>query len=200
MSMGLAVCGSKVCSSESIVPVIGCRYEVRSPVIGNLARRGLLLVVPLLATTDAIDSRTQLLQKYLNKSEENKAKNDKEVFPEVTSQMDCFYLFRSENPLFFSVCQRLDNYYKRNYKDYFDFVEGSVKGKKELTEAEKGMLERLQFEVHFGCLCSLVVVPSQQLGLPNWEGLESTHPPSPFSGVSFCFSFTSYEMDETSHD
>lgn len=115
--MGLAFCGSKVCSSKSIIPVIACRYEVRSLVIGNLARRGLLLVVPLLATTDAIDPRVLLLQKYLKKSEENKAKNDKE---------------------------RLDNYYKRNYKDYFDFVEGSVKGKKELTEAEKGILEWLK--------------------------------------------------------
>ncbi|KAJ4962705.1 hypothetical protein NE237_022644 [Protea cynaroides] len=65
------------------------------------------------------DSRTALLQKYLKKSEVNKAKNDKE---------------------------RLDDYYKRNYKDYFDFFEGSIRGKtnEQLSEAEKGILNWLE--------------------------------------------------------
>lgn len=40
--------------------------------------------------------------------------------------------------------QRLDNYYKRNYKDYFEFVEGSLSRKEELSESEKGILEWLQ--------------------------------------------------------
>lgn len=39
--------------------------------------------------------------------------------------------------------ERLDDYYKRNYKDYFEFVEGFVK-QGELTEAEKGMMEWLK--------------------------------------------------------
>ena len=40
----------------------------------------------------------------------------------------------------------MDSYNKRNYKDYFDFVEGSLKGKNEqdLTESEKGILEWLR--------------------------------------------------------
>jgi hypothetical protein len=39
--------------------------------------------------------------------------------------------------------QRLDDFYKRNYKEYFEFVEGSVRNKKELSEAEKGIVEWL---------------------------------------------------------
>lgn len=40
----------------------------------------------------------------------------------------------------------MENYYKRNYKDYFEFIEGTVKGKseQELTEAEKGILDWLK--------------------------------------------------------
>ncbi|XP_021776162.1 uncharacterized protein LOC110739988 [Chenopodium quinoa] len=70
------------------------------------------------AATDANDSRTALLQKYLKKSEENKAKNDKE---------------------------RMDDYYRRNYKDYFGFVEGTLraKDKEQLSESERGILEWL---------------------------------------------------------
>ncbi|KAM7526754.1 hypothetical protein LguiA_016656 [Lonicera macranthoides] len=80
-------------------------------------RRGLLLSSVLLAS-QLNDSQAQLLQKYKTKSDENKAKNDKE---------------------------RLDSYYKRNYKDYFGFVEGSLKEKKEeLTESEKGILKWLE--------------------------------------------------------
>ncbi|CAA7393810.1 unnamed protein product [Spirodela intermedia] len=62
--------------------------------------------------SDAGDSQRALLQKYLEKSKANKAKNDKE---------------------------RLDSYYRRNYKDYFELVEGSNQGKKDelLTESEK---------------------------------------------------------------
>ncbi|KAI0525286.1 hypothetical protein KFK09_004679 [Dendrobium nobile] len=57
--------------------------------------------------------------KYQKRSRENKAKYDKE---------------------------RLDDYYNRNYKDYFEFVEGSSKGKSEdlLSESEKGIREWLQ--------------------------------------------------------
>ncbi|KAL2928594.1 Photosystem I reaction center subunit N chloroplastic [Bienertia sinuspersici] len=86
-------------------------------------RRRLLLsstAATLLAaeTTDA-DSRTALLQKYLKRTEENKAKNDKE---------------------------RLDGYYKRNYKDYFGFVEGNLKSKdkEQLSESERGILDWLE--------------------------------------------------------
>ncbi|XVF01402.1 hypothetical protein REPUB_Repub04eG0086200 [Reevesia pubescens] len=84
----------------------------------GIARRGLILSA-VAAAPQLIDSRTELLKKYLKKSEENKAKNDKE---------------------------RMDSYYKRNYKDYFEFVEGTLKGKDEqqLTEAEKGILDWLK--------------------------------------------------------
>ncbi|XP_010248359.1 PREDICTED: uncharacterized protein LOC104591251 [Nelumbo nucifera] len=87
-------------------------------------RRGFLLSVMFAPSTAAVaapqvnDSRTELLQRYLKKSKENRAKNEKE---------------------------RLDDYYKRNYKDYFEFLEGSIKAKKDkLSEAEKGILDWLQ--------------------------------------------------------
>ncbi|CAM9004254.1 unnamed protein product [Rhodiola kirilowii] len=78
----------------------------------NGGRRGLVLAAVIAQLSS--DSKAQLLSKYLKKSEVNKAKNDKE---------------------------RLDSYYKRNYKDYFEFVEGSLEGKSEqqLTESEKGI-------------------------------------------------------------
>lgn len=41
------------------------------------------------------------------------------------------------------LLQRLDSYYKRNYKDYFAFEEGTLRQKKELTETEKGILDWL---------------------------------------------------------
>ncbi|XP_068653736.1 uncharacterized protein [Aristolochia californica] len=69
------------------------------------------------AIPEASDSKKALLQKYLKRSQENKAKNDEE---------------------------RLNDYYKRNYKDYFEFIEGSVKGKTELSESEKGILDWLK--------------------------------------------------------
>ncbi|GLU09034.1 hypothetical protein SLE2022_259140 [Rubroshorea leprosula] len=85
----------------------------------DIGRRGLILSTATVAAPQFSDSRTELLKKYLKKSEENKVKNDKE---------------------------RLDSYYKRNYKDYFEFVEGAAKGKKEdeLTESEKGILDWLK--------------------------------------------------------
>ncbi|KAL2541507.1 Photosystem I reaction centre subunit N [Abeliophyllum distichum] len=77
------------------------------------------ILVSTVTTTAALvaDSKTQLLDKYLKKSQENKAKNDKE---------------------------RLDSYYKRNYKDYFGLLEGSLRQKTDLTESEKGILEWLE--------------------------------------------------------
>ncbi|XP_020238514.1 uncharacterized protein LOC109817610 [Cajanus cajan] len=81
-------------------------------------RRGLLLSAAI-ATTQVPDSRTQLLKKYQKKSEENKEKNDKE---------------------------RLESYYKRNYKDYFELMEGTLKRKEDgqLSDTEKGILDWLQ--------------------------------------------------------
>ncbi|XP_062022664.1 uncharacterized protein LOC133738975 [Rosa rugosa] len=82
----------------------------------DFGRRGLLLSAAV-ATPQLSDSGTELLKKYLKKSEDNKAKNDKE---------------------------RMDDYYKRNYKDYFQFEEGPLRAKKTpLTEAEKGILDWL---------------------------------------------------------
>ncbi|KAJ9540769.1 hypothetical protein OSB04_027275 [Centaurea solstitialis] len=83
---------------------------------GGEGRRALLLSA-MAAATQVNDSQTQLLQKYLKKSEDNKTKNDKE---------------------------RLDSYYKRNYKDYFALDEGALRQKKDLTETEKSILEWLQ--------------------------------------------------------
>ncbi|PIN14960.1 hypothetical protein CDL12_12404 [Handroanthus impetiginosus] len=81
-------------------------------------RREILLLSTATATALAIvDSRTELLNKYLKKSEENKAKNDKE---------------------------RLDSYYKRNYKDYFGLLEGDLRQKKDLSESEKGIFQWLE--------------------------------------------------------
>ncbi|CAK9160413.1 unnamed protein product [Ilex paraguariensis] len=82
-------------------------------------RRGLLLstATTAIAVIQVNDSRTELLKKYLKKSEESKTKNDKE---------------------------RLESYYKRNYRDYFGLLEGSLRQKKEqLSESEKGILEWL---------------------------------------------------------
>jgi hypothetical protein len=43
------------------------------------------------------------------------------------------------------VSQRLDDYYKRNYRDYFGLIEGPARQKEEneLTESEKRILEWL---------------------------------------------------------
>ena len=40
----------------------------------------------------------------------------------------------------------MEDYYKRNYKDYFGFVEGTLqaKDKEQLSESERGILEWLQ--------------------------------------------------------
>ncbi|XP_057963844.1 uncharacterized protein LOC131154991 [Malania oleifera] len=89
----------------------------RDATSADMGRRGLLLST-VIAAPQASDSRNEILKKYLKKSEENKAKNDKE---------------------------RLNSYYKRNYKDYFELVEGSLKGKTEpLSESDKGILDWLR--------------------------------------------------------
>nr|GMD01920.1 Photosystem I PsaN, reaction centre subunit N [Ipomoea batatas] len=78
------------------------------------------LLFSTLAAVELSDSRTELLNKFLKKSEENKEKNDKE---------------------------RLESYYKRNYKDYFGVIEGTlrqkVQNKEQLTESEQRILEWL---------------------------------------------------------
>lgn len=43
------------------------------------------------------------------------------------------------------ILQRMDSYYKRNYKDYFEFEEGGLRARQgQLSEAEKGILDWLQ--------------------------------------------------------
>ncbi|KAM7264693.1 hypothetical protein ACFE04_002376 [Oxalis oulophora] len=92
-----------------------------SPSNNNFGRRNLLLLSTAVVTSapQVIDSQTELLKKYLKKSEENKAKNDKE---------------------------RTDSYYKRNYKDYFMSIEGSIRAKNadQLSETDKAILDWLQ--------------------------------------------------------
>ncbi|MED6134126.1 hypothetical protein PIB30_034441 [Stylosanthes scabra] len=114
-------------ASSSTLQVLHKTHEERKPAstlptitnnVVELGRRGLLFST-LIATTQVPDSRTQLLQKYLKKSEENKDKNDKE---------------------------RLESYYKRNYKDYFDLMEGTLRAKndEQLSDTEKSILDWLQ--------------------------------------------------------
>ncbi|PAN45205.1 hypothetical protein GQ55_9G098500 [Panicum hallii var. hallii] len=85
----------------------------------GISRRSLLtLLTSTAAIPDGSESRKALLQEYLKKSKDNKEKNDKE---------------------------RLDDYYKRNYMDYFGLIEGPAREKKEeeRTESEKRILEWL---------------------------------------------------------
>uniref|UniRef100_A0A1D1Y4K3 Photosystem I reaction center subunit N, chloroplastic n=1 Tax=Anthurium amnicola TaxID=1678845 RepID=A0A1D1Y4K3_9ARAE len=108
------------------------RKPISSPAVGTCEGfhgssqakgTGRRLLSLLLASTavlpEASDSQKALLQKFLEKSKVNKAKNDKE---------------------------RLDSYYKRNYKDYFELLEGSNSGKNDelLSESDKGIRRWLQ--------------------------------------------------------
>eukprot|EP01018_Ginkgo_biloba_P015056 Gb_15759 [translate_table: standard] len=68
------------------------------------------------AAAEENNPKNELIEKLLQKSNANKAKYDKE---------------------------RLDDYYKRNYKEYFEFVEGTVR-KENPSDAEKGILEWLR--------------------------------------------------------
>ncbi|KDP44522.1 hypothetical protein JCGZ_16355 [Jatropha curcas] len=120
--MALTVTVNKFASSN--VHAVQRRETKRSsatttPPSSAFGRRGIFFSTLVAAYPVATDSKTELLNKYLKKSEENKTKNDKE---------------------------RLDSYYKRNYKDYFDYVEGSLRGKKEqdLSESEKSILDWLK--------------------------------------------------------
>ncbi|KAJ8641326.1 hypothetical protein MRB53_018020 [Persea americana] len=130
MAFGFNMMAQKTLTWSSAVEVVcdGRRERIMGSVmLKGKGRRSLLSSILLLVSTTATaapapalepESKKSLIQKYLKKSEENKAKNDKE---------------------------RLDDYYKRNYKDYFGFIEGSLKDKKEeLSESEKGILEWLQ--------------------------------------------------------
>ncbi|KAL6637783.1 hypothetical protein ACP70R_025355 [Stipagrostis hirtigluma subsp. patula] len=85
----------------------------------GVSRRCLItLLTSTAAIPDGSESRKALLREYLKKSKDNKEKNDKE---------------------------RLDDYYKRNYKDYFGLIEGPAREKNEedRTESEKRILEWL---------------------------------------------------------
>ncbi|KAL3677927.1 hypothetical protein R1sor_020883 [Riccia sorocarpa] len=68
---------------------------------------------------DAPAEGNALIRKLLERSKANKEKNDK---------------------------ARLDDYYRRNFKEYFEFIEGTVQRKKpeDLTEAERGIIEWLK--------------------------------------------------------
>ncbi|XP_028767701.1 uncharacterized protein LOC114725367 isoform X1 [Neltuma alba] len=112
--MALTVTVNKYASSN--LQAVSHRKHPKSPPNSAVttSRRGLLLSSLAAASlTDQVpDSRTLLLKKYLKKSEENRDKNDKE---------------------------RLESYYKRNYKDYFELVEGTLKAKQQdqLSDTEK---------------------------------------------------------------
>ncbi|WOK97841.1 hypothetical protein Cni_G06549 [Canna indica] len=114
----LSLMNSQPCSSK---PATSTPSSISNSLLGNsIGRRGVLTLLVSTATAPEVnDSKKALLQEYLKKSKENKAKNDKE---------------------------RLEDYYRRNYTDYFEFIEGSVREKREdlLSESEKGILEWLQ--------------------------------------------------------
>ncbi|KAF9665921.1 hypothetical protein SADUNF_Sadunf16G0175000 [Salix dunnii] len=124
--MALTVTVNKFASSNvhAVHKKEGKRTAKAATRAADIGRRGVLLST-VVGVYSVNDSKTELLKRYLKKSEDNRAKNDK------------------ESVLFF---KRMDSYYKRNYKDYFNFVEGSLRGKNEqdLTESEKGILEWLQ--------------------------------------------------------
>ncbi|CAH8384180.1 unnamed protein product [Eruca vesicaria subsp. sativa] len=115
--MALTVTVNKYASSN--VQAVRRNDTKRDSLTTDLRRRNIIFSSSSSFLAAALTTSDQLLQKYLKKSEENKTKNDKE---------------------------RLDSYYKRNYKDYFEFVEGSTKGKTEaeLSESEKRILEWLK--------------------------------------------------------
>nr|GMC96099.1 inositol oxygenase 2-like [Ipomoea batatas] len=101
--------------------VKGANTRERRNITGRVRVQGRReLLFSTLAAVELSDSRTELLNKFLKKSEENKEKNDKE---------------------------RLESYYKRNYKDYFGVIEGTlrqkVQNKEQLTESEQRILEWL---------------------------------------------------------
>ncbi|XP_051116542.1 uncharacterized protein LOC127241496 isoform X1 [Andrographis paniculata] len=125
----LSICASANCRNSSNNNKLGIGDSGKQAVINGGGRRqlalastaGLVLVAVAAASASAeseSDSKTKLLDRYLKKSQENKAKNDKE---------------------------RLDSYYKRNYKDYFESIEGTLRQKdnKDLTQSEKAILEWL---------------------------------------------------------
>ncbi|CAA7048340.1 unnamed protein product [Microthlaspi erraticum] len=114
--MALTVTVNKYTSSN--VQAVRRNDTKRDSLTADFGRRNVLFSSSSFLAA-ALTTSDQLLQKYLKKTEENKTKNDKE---------------------------RLDSYYKRNYKDYFEFVEGSMKGKTEaeLSESEKRILEWLK--------------------------------------------------------
>ncbi|KAJ8512564.1 hypothetical protein OPV22_002998 [Ensete ventricosum] len=106
--------------SSAAASLVLPRSVTKSVYRNDIGRRGLLTLLISTATVPEVaDPKKALLQEYLKRSKENKAKNDKE---------------------------RLDDYYRRNYKDYFEFIEGSVKDKTEelLSESEKDILKWLQ--------------------------------------------------------
>ncbi|KAG8650580.1 hypothetical protein MANES_07G054000v8 [Manihot esculenta] len=76
--MALAVTVNKFASSN--VHAVQRKESKTSPATSPAAfpRRGFLLSTLVAAYPLTTDSKTQLLNKYLKKSEENKAKNDKE--------------------------------------------------------------------------------------------------------------------------
>ncbi|WJX21137.1 hypothetical protein P8452_10604 [Trifolium repens] len=121
MLMALTVTVNKYASSN--MQAVHNRKQAKPTLLSStnvgFGRRALVLSTVVAATTQDPESRTLLLQKYLKKTEENKEKNDKE---------------------------RVDSYYKRNYKDYFEFIEGSLRAKEDgkLSEAEKGILDWLE--------------------------------------------------------
>jgi len=67
--------------------------------------------------TSTEETTNPLIQRLLERSKANKEKNDKE---------------------------RLEDYYRRNYKDYFNFIRGGFGGRKNMTAAERDIVTWLE--------------------------------------------------------
>ncbi|KAH7440424.1 hypothetical protein KP509_04G106600 [Ceratopteris richardii] len=78
---------------------------------------GALVAASLSTSIPEYPPKSQLIEELLERSRANKTKNDQ---------------------------KRLESYYERNFKEYFEFIEGTIKNKSDLTDAEKGILKWLE--------------------------------------------------------
>ncbi|KAK8936660.1 hypothetical protein KSP39_PZI012029 [Platanthera zijinensis] len=109
-----------ISSTLSVSPSMASLFRHSSKENKPCGRRSLFsFLAAATALPQVTSSKSALLQEYLKRSRENKEKHDKE---------------------------RRDEYYKRNYRDYFELVEGYSKDKGEdlLTETEKEIRQWLK--------------------------------------------------------
>lgn len=155
MNMGILSAGSRgapsVAAPPALPPPPPPRYYFSSPRCGPFpcpsqhahkdSRRYLLGATSLAVaasldikpTTPEYPPKSPFIEQLLERSRANKAKNDQE---------------------------RLNSYYERNYKEYFEFLEGTIKNKTELTETEKGILKWLDKTRSKNKWCRMYKIPN----------------------------------------